>query len=594
MVGACGLFTTEPPQLRLKLTSDYGVTHAYQLLSQTCSGTVGTTTLNVSASLSTSSLMTGSVFHVGPSFHEYTAADVTDVIITTTTPLIQTYNAGTGLRADVISQAVSSEGFGSIATQSSVANQPAFLPHYVNGLDAIGFHTAAKVLSVANNPLTDNIFATGGTVIGVLGVDTAGGNGAGRFLEKSIAANTLAWNLISTTAAGGYYRLLFDIVTSGTSGSFTTNSVLQLNVPQIFSIEYDNSDISQPPIIRVQGVQVGVNTTSTPDGIVVNDSGGNYFIGNSLSGGRGLDGRFLALYLCNTTFTDYQHYTIEKYLAAKYNSPLFQLATQYYGGRQFIITRPDDLTKNYPLIIYLHGGGGSGFSFVQQLQIGPIMGQVAINCFPTATRNNGVDQANTWNSNNPPPTFNQAPDTTYLSDLADYIVSLGNVDTSQIYLVGHSNGAMMSYRLCIDHPEKFAGCFIMAGDVMVNNPNTYTGRIKALHGQSDQNVPLAGGIGINGNYYPPVIPTVSLFTKVNGGNGIVASSDLTDSFTVLPTPAAHEVATLKTALGLAPYSTTLPQVIFNFIFDVDNSNEWLWEDGSDMLWEDDDYIKLEG
>lgn len=235
-----------------------------------------------------------------------------------------------------------------------------------------------------------------------------------------------------------------------------------------------------------------------------------------------------------------------------------------FQGRLYDISKPDT-PATVPLLIALHGGGGSGLEFAKQLKLGTLFKQRAIYAFPTATFNNGNPPARTWNSNDTLSSFNNAPDSEYLKDLALYLKSTSESEgfiISEIILIGYSNGAMMCYRLVIDHPEIFSGVFVLSGDVMVNNPNTYTGRIKHLHGQNDMNIPLSGGVGIGSVSYPPVIQTVQQFTNVNDNSGIMAGNLLTDDLIVLP--AEHSIASIKEAL--VAQSTTLQQLIYNFVF----------------------------
>lgn len=553
---------------RLKIISDAGQSHGYIPLSQTVSGTISTKTLTASASVDTASLFSGSKIHVGASLDEYTVDTKNGTIITTVEPLTKTYDAGTSLRIDITTNWVGLDGFGSSAIQSDATKRPGFIPDVLNGLDAIGFPTGTKALTVSNYSETDNIFAGGGQIFCVLTANSDGGNNAGRIIERSANDGSAAWNIVTSTAAGGFYRILFNQITTGIMGSWTTGSVVLLNAPQLFSIYYNSSTPTIPPVIRVIGVAVAITAVSTPTGNAVDDTGGFFTVGNRPADDRGLDGLFGSVYLYKNGLPAYDNSNMEMFLATKYNITLFDSARKFYGGRTYDISTPD-VPATVPLLICLHGGGGSGPTFEAQLQLRALFGQTAAYIFPTATRNNGVDQANTWNSNFPPPTFNQAPDSTYLANLRNFVVqeveALGFI-ISEVIIIGHSNGGMMGYRLLIDHPDLFDGLFAMSADVMVPNPDTYTGRIKHLHGQDDMNVPLAGGMGIGGVNYPPVIPTVQEFTLVNSGGGVTAGSSLSDNLTVLPSPAAHEVSSLKTALALSPYSTTLQQVIYDFVF----------------------------
>lgn len=579
--------TKEAWGYRLKLSSDRGVTHAYGLLSQTVSGTIGTKILTTSATIDGASIVIGSIIKIGASQTPYTVDSIAlPTTINTVQSLSATYGAGSGLRIDVVGTWAGSDGFNNAAIQSDGTKKPAFVPNIVNSLNAIEFNAGTKVLPIANNPLTDNIFEGGGTLICTIGIDTDGGNAAGRIIEKSTSGGVAAWNLVTTTAGGGFYRILFDVATTGTSGAWSTNSVLELTTPQIFSITYNSSTPTIPPIMQVIGIVVPITETSTPTGTVLDDSGGVYYIGNNIAGTRGLDGRILELYLYPYVLSGYPLSNMFLYLSNKWSVTLFDNTSQYYGGRNFFIRYPPSGTRK--MLLALHGGGGSGLSFAFQLQLRAMFAGIAILCFPTATRNNAAAHARSWNSNTAPlEIFNSSPDSKYLKDLCEYVRGLAlkrGIIIDEVYIIGHSNGGMMAYRLLIDHPDYFAGAFCMSADVMTENPDSFTGRIQHYHGESDENVPLAGGVGIEGNYYPPVFPAVSGFTKVNNGEGI----EMDSSFVILPSPAAHTVSTLKTALALAPYSTTIQQVIYDFVYQT--GYLITTQDGDFITTDDGDYI----
>lgn len=222
-----------------------------------------------------------------------------------------------------------------------------------------------------------------------------------------------------------------------------------------------------------------------------------------------------------------------------------------FESRSYHCTHADFEERRHPLVVCLHGGTGSGSLFRTALDIGTTIGQEVILIFPTATENGSGDT--TWNSNNPAPTFNNTDDVTYLSNLINNLITTGKVDTNNIWIIGHSNGAMMGYRLIIELPTVFKGLIAFAGDVMVTpNTNLFTGKILHVHGELDTNVPLAGGVGLNGYTYPAVEAAVRGFTN--------ASSI---KFITLPT-GGHEMVSLRTAL-INDLGTTNQALIADFI-----------------------------
>ena len=552
--------------------SDSGLAgnHAYATLAQTVSGTSGNAFFSASATLATAALGAGSIVNIGVSNHAYTVISKSGTTLNVTPNLTQTYSAGTALKIDGIAAWGGVTGYGSSATQVTAANKPGYLPAYTNGLDTILFTMAAKAMTLATSTLADNLFATGGTILFVISADSAGASSAGRLVEKVNSGGTAIWNIITTAAGGGYYAIQFNYVTSGTAAVFDTNSVVLLNTPQLVSLYYDASTPAVAPVILVIGAAVGVTTTITPTGTATADTGGAYTFGNRAAGDRGYDGRMMEIRMWKRKLSDFELGRQAQYLARKWGFALFAgvvqaygatTTTQYYGARSFLFAIPTILSGTYPLVIYLHGGTGTSTNFLTAIQPGVLMGATSIYAFPQATNNDGGSA--TWNEGSATP-FNNAPDTSYINNLVDYItntLAAGRVNTAKIFLCGHSNGAMLAYRLVIENPAKYAGMIALSGEAMVANPNTYTGKIRHYHGQDDTNVPLAGGVGPSGQTYTPVQANVQEFTLVNSGAGMVVSTD----FFILPSPAEHTTLSLGTALALSPYSTTFAAIVNDFI-----------------------------
>ncbi len=565
--------TREVTNYCLKIASNFGLTHGYTTLSQTVSGTSGTHTLTANSTLATTSCVTGSVIRIDTADDEYTIASVAGAVITTIEALSTDYTAAT-LKVDVVSAWVGSEGFGSSAAQGTAANRPAYIPNgAANGQAAIVYPMGAKAMVLANNVHTDNFFVGGGTLWGVINAVTAGASNLGRVIERETSGGAAAWNIQTIAGGGGFLGLQFNQITSGTTGSFRTNAVVEQNAPQIFNIYYNSSTPTIPPIFRVQGVTVATVTVTPPTGTAISDTGGTYTIGNRPAGDRGFNGAINMFYMYKRLLTVYESQCLERFLSNMWGAPLFGstfLGTGrlFYGNRTFDYSTPD-APASVPMLLCLHGGGGDGPTFEIQLQLGALFRQEAILVFPTGT----PDQygSPTWNSGGFQ-TFNYAPDTIYLPGLVDWVtknVALTGFTVTEVYIVGHSNGGMMAYRLVIDHPTKFAGIFAISADVMVTNPDVYSGRIQQWHGQDDANVPLAGGVGIGGRTYPPVIETVQQFTHVNHGRGVVVGSSdplVIADFNITPSPAAHSIHSQALVLQDPPYETTFAQLIYNFVF----------------------------
>ncbi len=541
----------------LKLTSDSGVTHDYLAFgATTVSGTISTTALTASGSVDAFSLVVGSIIRVSASDHEYTVTAVSGTSITTAETLISNYS-GAVLKVDVISSWVGSDGYLNDAVEASGAIKPAFVPAFVNGLDVIEFNPTDKRLTLNNNTLTDNFFEGGATFVGVIGADTAGGNSAGRIISKGDSGGSAAWNLITTTFSGGFYRVSFNIITSGTTGTWRTNNVFAIGDMQIFTFYYNSSTPTVAPVMRVLGLDVALVETSTPTGTPVDESGGVFTIGNIPAGGRGFDGRIAAIYMYKRALLDYEENSMERLLATRFGITLFDKAAKTFLGRSYDISIPSSVAV-VPLIICLHGGGGTAANFTAGLQLGAVLGETSVYAFLDGSKNNN-GSAQTWNDGGSV-SFGKADDVQYVIDLIAHIcneVYPTYTDIDDVYIVGHSNGAMLGYRIICERPTSIQGLFAISSVLTLQNPDvlSFTGRLDHWHGDADINIDLAGGIGSNGTVYPPVEAAAESFINA------------TVDFQILPL-AEHALSTHAPILAAPPYSTTYAQLISDFVFDV--------------------------
>ncbi len=219
-----------------------------------------------------------------------------------------------------------------------------------------------------------------------------------------------------------------------------------------------------------------------------------------------------------------------------------------YQSREYNLTMLLDSNKPAPLIVCLHGGLGNADSFKYALGISNIFSGKAIIAYLNATLNSSGNSA--WNSGGG---FNSGVDDVgYIESFVNMIKNAKKV--TDVYIVGHSNGAMMGYRMLIERPSLFKGLFSMSGDVMVDNNGLFTGKIKHIHGSLDENVPLEGGIGINGFIYQPVENAVYSFANAESiefENGLLIS-------------AGHPLSEIKAAI-ISEKATTLPDLIHDFV-----------------------------
>ena len=103
-------------------------------------------------------------------------------------------------------------------------------------------------------------------------------------------------------------------------------------------------------------------------------------------------------------------------------------------SRPVIIETSSDIDnqKSYPIVIALHGRGGSNTNWVQSLSHFTNSGEF-IGVYPQG-------HLNSWNLGQEP---SNANDPAFISMIIDTLLSYSNVDESKIFAIGSSNGSGM-------------------------------------------------------------------------------------------------------------------------------------------------------
>ncbi len=167
------------------------------------------------------------------------------------------------------------------------------------------------------------------------------------------------------------------------------------------------------------------------------------------------------------------------------------------GGlqRTYRVYVPDSLDESRaaPLIIALHGGGGSGRGMIDLTQGGfntlaDESGFVVV--YPDAAEKNwndgrGIERYRSQREN--------IDDVGFISALIDKLADQLNIDLNRVYVIGMSNGAIMSFRLACELSDKIAAIAPVCGSMPENFSAVYTAQrtmpVMMINGIDDPLVP---------------------------------------------------------------------------------------------------------
>jgi polyhydroxybutyrate depolymerase len=155
-----------------------------------------------------------------------------------------------------------------------------------------------------------------------------------------------------------------------------------------------------------------------------------------------------------------------------------------------------DGSEAVPLVVGLHGGCGSANQFAQAYgwrEQADEDGFIVV--MPQGT---APGPCNVWNAGRCCP--DQPPavdDVGFLVALIDHVEATYEVDADRVLATGMSNGAVMSYRLACEAPDRITMIGPVEGSQEVVPPCTPSQPVSALvfHGDADTSVPFEGGVG---------------------------------------------------------------------------------------------------
>jgi polyhydroxybutyrate depolymerase len=213
------------------------------------------------------------------------------------------------------------------------------------------------------------------------------------------------------------------------------------------------------------------------------------------------------------------------------------------------MTTPDGRTRTYrvvvpdpiaadgpvPLLIALHGGTGSGRQFERVSRFDDLAREHGfIVVYPDGIEIGGrglLARGHVWNGGKccSRAARENVDDVGFIAGVIDRVTADHAIDPARIYATGHSNGAIMSYRLACELADRVVAIGVQAGAIEVDDCSPAEPvSVLAIHGLADTNIPIEGGKGDGLSPAPFSSPTDAIghFAGINGcGDPTTRTSD---------------------------------------------------------------------
>ena len=230
--------------------------------------------------------------------------------------------------------------------------------------------------------------------------------------------------------------------------------------------------------------------------------------------------------------------------------------TLFGGDRPVTLQVPAtyDADRSYPLLLLLHGWGGT--SLLNQVYLG-FAGAADARDILVLAPDGTVDRDGKpfWNASDGCCDVygTGVDDVAYLSTLVEDVSAAYNVDSRRIVAVGHSNGGYMSYRLACERADLFAAITSLAGVAAFGDPAACVPSepvsVLQVHGDADETVPYGGGQG-----FPGAVASVERWATYDGCAGTLSEDGTLDIEKRLDGP---ETSIATVASCPSPISTEL-------------------------------------
>ena len=157
-------------------------------------------------------------------------------------------------------------------------------------------------------------------------------------------------------------------------------------------------------------------------------------------------------------------------------------------------------SESVPLLVALHGGLGSSDQFAANSGFDELAeANDFLVVYPDGIR--AISERpglQTWNGGYccGPAADRNVDDVAYVRFLLDLLTARFDIDVSRVFAAGHSNGAIMAYRLACELSDRIVAIGVQAGSLGIDDCRpTDPVSVLHIHGLADTNHPIDGGRG---------------------------------------------------------------------------------------------------
>ena len=226
-----------------------------------------------------------------------------------------------------------------------------------------------------------------------------------------------------------------------------------------------------------------------------------------------------------------------------------------FGRGDVLVKVPESYSASeaHPLIILLHGYTSSGRNQDSYFQVSDLADDYGfLFAAPDGVREPSGNESRFWNASDACCNFFgvEVDDSDYVRSIIDEMKQRYNVDGNRVFLIGHSNGGFMSFRMAYEHSDAVAAIASLAGANHMDQREAPENPVHILqiHGTNDETIGYQGG-DIMDNRYPSALQSVRRWATYNGCSQNGVGRELRDLEASLP---GHESGVLKFEVGCKP------------------------------------------